>query len=354
MNRIRILSVSAALVFLVAAVSAESRHFGLPFLVHVDNKYGFMDANCRMVIPAQYAEALDFTDGLSAVKIGSKWGYIDQTGGVVIPALFAGAFHFSDGLASVRLDERSPLWGFIDRTGKVAIQPQFGMPLWFSEGLVADYAEKDGILNVPLGYAGKDGRYAIQLNEPGMEIEFLVGFSEGLARVSMRAKHPDGSIGPSTWGYIDHSGKWVIPRGFTAAGDFHEGLAAVAGKDGTWGYIDKIGKFVVPPRFESAREFSEGLAAVKQAGRWGWIDKFGEVTIKPTFDAKEVGVFHNGMAMVVHNRKVGYINTQGDIVVPENLNAGSEFTGGIAAIQDSSGYGVIDNAGKVVCRLMRE
>ena len=118
MKRIHISLVAAALVCMVIAAPAQNRHFGLPFLVSIDNKYGFMDSDCQMVVPAQYAEAFDFTDGLAAVKIGQKWGYIDRSGAVVIPAQFAGAFHFSDGLASVRLDERSPLWGFVDTTGR--------------------------------------------------------------------------------------------------------------------------------------------------------------------------------------------------------------------------------------------
>jgi WG containing repeat len=354
MKTIRISSIAAALVFVAIVASAQSRHFGLPFLVTIDHKYGFMDANCQMVIPAQYTEAFDFTEGLAAVKIGQKWGYIDQAGVVVIPAQFAGAFHFSDGLASVRLNENSPLWGFIDKAGKVVIQPQFGMPLWFSEGLVEGYGEKNKILNVPLGYVNKSGKYTIDLDEPGMEIEFLTDFSEGLAGVSMRPKHADGSVGKSTWGYIDYSGKWIIPHSLAGAGAFRKGLAPAAEQGMTWGYIDKTGRFVVAPRFEDAMEFSEGLAAVRVGGRWGWINPVGHVVIAPKFEEEGVGPFRNGMALVVHNRKLGYLNTKGDMVVPQNLDWGTEFTDGVAAIQDGLTYGVIDTDGKVVCRLKRE
>jgi len=235
MNRIRTLPFAAAILYAAIFASAQNRHFGLPFLVRIDGNYGYMDGNCRMVIPAQYGEAFDFTEGLAAVKIGQNWGYIDQTGAIAIPAKFAGAFHFSDGMASVRLDEDSPLWGFIDKTGRVAIPPQFGMPLWFAEGLVEGYGEKNKILNVPLGYVDKNGAYTIHLNERGMEIEFLTDFSEGLAAVSMRPKHPDGSVGESRWGYIDTGGQWIITRSFVAAGAFRNGLAAATPGNGTWG-----------------------------------------------------------------------------------------------------------------------
>jgi hypothetical protein len=292
---------------------------------------------------------MEFSEGLAAVKIGGKWGYIDQGGSLVIPPKFAGAWFFWEGLASVKLDERSPLWGFVDRKGDVVIQPQFGMPLQFSEGLVEGYGEKNKVMNIPLGYMNKTGKYIVRLDEPGFEIEVLLGFSDGLARVSMRPKHADGSVGPGKYGYIDHSGKWVIPRSFVAADDFHEGRAAVMGKDGTWGYIDKAGEFVIAPRFEAASEFSERLAAVRIAGRWCWINKSGEVVIQPMFEAEEVGAFRSGMAVLVHNRKIGYINTKGEMVIPQTLDDGSEFVEGIAHLEDRSGYKVINTSGNVIC-----
>jgi len=93
-----------AIVILLArptALGGREMHFGLPFLVAVDSKYGYMDANCRMVVPAQFDEAFEFTEGLAAVKAGDKWGYIDRSGKFVIAPRFAGAFHFANGLASV-------------------------------------------------------------------------------------------------------------------------------------------------------------------------------------------------------------------------------------------------------------
>jgi hypothetical protein len=101
------------------------------------------------------------------------------------------------------------------------------MPLSFSEGLVEGYGEENKILNVPLGYVNSGGEYVIRLQEPGKRIEFLAGFSEGLAGVSMQVQHPDGSIEPGMWGFIDHKGKWAIPPSYAGAGEFHEGLAAV-------------------------------------------------------------------------------------------------------------------------------
>jgi hypothetical protein len=47
------------------------------------------------------------------------------------------------------------------------------------------------------------------------------------------------------------------------------------------------------------------VAAIKLGGMWGWINKSGDIVIAPALEEEEVGVFRSGMAMVVHNRKLG-------------------------------------------------
>jgi hypothetical protein len=72
------------------------------------------------------------------------------------------------------------------------------------------------------------------------------------------------------WGYIDATGKEVIPGGFHAAGAFNDGLAPVA-TDARWGYIDVKGKLTLDALYDDARPFSEGAAAVERDGKWGYI-----------------------------------------------------------------------------------
>ena len=59
------------------------------------------------------------------------------------------------------------------------------------------------------------------------------------------------------------------------AGDFSEGFAEVK-LNGKYGFIDKTGREVIPCKYEAAGEFSEGLAAVKLNGKYGFIDKKGK------------------------------------------------------------------------------
>ena len=105
------------------------------------------------------------------------------------------------------------------------------------------------------------------------------GFFEGLARVLLADKWGSGK-----WGFIDKSGKEVIPFIYDGADDFCEGLVEVS-LDGKSGYIDKSGKEVIPCKYDNIRYhepgyFSEGLAEVRlDDSHWAWIDKKGKEVV---------------------------------------------------------------------------
>jgi len=56
-----------------------------------------------------------FADGMAAVRIGEKWGYLDAQGKLVIPPQFVGALPFHDGLGMVVFPGGQTGW--IDKTG---------------------------------------------------------------------------------------------------------------------------------------------------------------------------------------------------------------------------------------------
>jgi hypothetical protein len=151
-------------------------------------------------------------------------------------------------------------------------------------------------------------------------------FSEGLAAVEI------GGL----WGYIDKTGKLVIPAVFRQAGTFHEGLAAAqpaqngprqscAAPDGSnysfvqsYGYIDRGGRFVIPPGDEYAHDFSEGLAAVSLCRHTRFIDHSGKTVIAIPYDDADVTSFSHGLAEVSFGDSAGmhrgYIDKQGRLV----------------------------------------
>ena len=85
------------------------------------------------------------------------------------------------------------------------------------------------------------------------------------------------------YGYIDKTGREVIPCKYDDANDFREGLAKVQ-KSGKYGFIDKTGREVIPCKYDEAYATSEGQALAKKSGKWGAIDKTGREVVPFIFD----------------------------------------------------------------------
>jgi hypothetical protein len=183
-----------------------------------------------------------------------------------------------------------------------------------------------------------------------------------LYQVSSRDK------GRMRFGFIDRSGKLVIdfdrlPERTVAVGEFREGRAVIyLGKtkedvargymNYTVGYIDVTGKMIIVPRFDVARDFSEGLAYVEEdaQGFKGFINLEGKVVIKLDDDliAKD---FHDGRAAVgmsKGNRKWGYIDRSGRVVVERRYEFADDFSEGLAGVAVDRKYGFINKAGEMV------
>lgn len=97
---------------------------------YVDTRGNAIHPQLRQTID-EYADLVEprpFRDGLSCYWDYAKrrYGYFDKTGRIVIPARFTQAHDFSEGLAAVtEEDTREPSWGFIDTSGNYVIAPKF-------------------------------------------------------------------------------------------------------------------------------------------------------------------------------------------------------------------------------------
>lgn len=125
----------------------------------------------------------------------------------------------------------------------------------------------------------------------------VLPFSEGLAAVRSGEK----------WGFIDRSGRFVIPPQFNLVLEgFADGLARVYFSDYQVRFIDKTGKVVIQPQSNDVTTFSEGLAGIKINDQWGYMDKTGAIVIQPQFQAAKT--FSQGLAAIRLQYAWGYID----------------------------------------------
>jgi hypothetical protein len=107
------------------------------------------------------------------------------------------------------------------------------------------------------------------------------------------------------YGYADEKGNIAIKPQYEKAADFSDGLAAVqveAGNVKKWGYIDKTGKLVVPATYVlRPGKFSEGVAAVRIGDAdYDYESSFIDKTGKRLIENKKWAMngFHGGFAWV--------------------------------------------------------
>ena len=275
---------------------------------------------------------------LYSVALDYKTGFIDGQARLAIePQTLDRRGEFSDGMLMVAGPSgpaENTRYGYIDAAGRLAIPPRFERASDFHEGLA--YVEEKMWLEGPIGFIDETGRLVIPLRRQSD----VPRFSEGLAAVGL-----DGG-----YGFIDKTGKVVIEPRFSYAGDFSEGLAWVHTRDDKAGYIDKTGRFVIGPgdfKLTDDSNFSEGLAAVRMRGGVGYIDRTGRVRIPPRFQRGRP--FSGGMARVGVGGREGYIDRTGRLRVPARYDIARDFSEGLAAVEvRGRGYGYIDRAGRLV------
>ena len=316
-----------------------------------EKKWGYSTIDKNIVINPIYDSAELFREGLARVRLGDRIGFIDSSGKVVIPLTFEFAHDFYEGRALVCNGTRC---GFVDETGRMVIPAKYGMSPFgpnFRDGFaVVEYP------NGKSGYIDLMGREIT-----GARYDRAYPFSEGMARVAVEK-----DALTYNEGFIDKTGKEVIPLKYHDTADFSDGLALVTEKKGEGtisGYIDKTGATVIP--FDYGRlsmSFSEGLAFVNI----GWyahdrvIDRSGKVVFKYTGKYRWTGSgFHDGLARVSLDKKIGYIDKTGAVVIPMIYddydrydaplgNHAGDFSGGIAVVCLGNKFGLIDKSGKML------
>lgn len=208
--------------------------------------WGYTDPEGDLVIPARYAEAQPFHDGLAWVRRPDtdRWSLINLLGTTVIPPSFRAAHPFSDGLAWV-VGEGG--WTAIDATGAVHVAPNFAEVRPFRRGLAAVRREgwgavdRTGRIVVPTRYHG----FVTELAD-GQQVD---GFTdEGLAVVDVAGRR----------GVVDRTGTVLVPPSHAML-VIHPVAFLVASGAGRWGALDRRGAALIDPVHRDRAEVLEEI-----------------------------------------------------------------------------------------------
>jgi hypothetical protein len=93
--------------------------------LYLDGKWGYKNAEGKMVITPQFDRAEDFCEGLAGIVLNSKLGFIDEKGNIIISPQFDPGPRMHYFVNNMIIVGKNGKFGFIDKKGNFIINPQF-------------------------------------------------------------------------------------------------------------------------------------------------------------------------------------------------------------------------------------
>jgi WG containing repeat len=225
------------------------------------NKFTYVNTQGKFIVPLQFDDCEDFTEGRGIIELNNDYGCLDASGRCIVEPQFKYMGQYSNGLSHTALDDGQ--WGFIDLDGNMAISFKFEDATPFREGLAAVK------LNGKWGFINLAGDFVIdptydamntftncnynifasdEHKEQGLDESLTrnVGFFDGIARV----------VQNSMCFFIDVNNNFLTSQGFDDTYRFDNGQCLVksyTNEDWKIGFMDKSGQvqyFQVPTEYD--------------------------------------------------------------------------------------------------------
>jgi hypothetical protein len=173
-------------------------------------------------------------------------------------------------------------------------------------------------------------------------------FSEGRAWVREKKDGP--------WTLIDEKGN-ILKEGVEAEfiGKYVDGFAKLVDKNSFQdSYVNLSGDLVFPSgTFKEGHSFErDGLFSKRENGLYGYINENGEWVIPPIYDY--AFIFSEGLAAVKKSGKWGFVDKNGNMSIDFKFKTVTVFMSGICVISENGLYGLIDKKGRIIAEPVYE
>lgn len=190
--------------------------------VFSDNKAGFIDTTGNVIIQPKFANAYDFSEGLSAARINGTFGFINTKGEFVIKPKYDFVQSFKNGNAVFYRDGCA---GILDKSGNELFFENYSLIKFESDtkAFVTTHSKKMGMID-KMGNLIIDTAYT-----------FISGIFGAMVLCDVETFSPSGRIWVgSDVTVFDTTGKIIIPPGiYSGFSDFNNGVLSLSRRDST-------------------------------------------------------------------------------------------------------------------------
>lgn len=371
--------------------------------------WGYIDKKGNEVIPIKYETLGSFSNGLAYAKDPetNRYGFLDKTGKWALNPVYLDLLPF-DGYDGTWVKQTDAKWHFINKAGKdfgtlddkgtlykslynqgyaviekteypFVLIDKTGKELKIIDDCDGIYTYSDGIAGYKCKSNGKYGFVDLNGNKIiACDYDGFGAFSEGISKVDKKVD------GKTRSGYIDNKGNIILPILYDVAGTFRDGWGMIK-KDSNYFYVDRNGNLKDPPRrydelyefrsgfslgitkeknnnpktyyyinkqlkeefsvtYKEAYAFWDDVAVIKRDKEYELMNKKGEV-FKSLGSIDFMKFSSEGLLSIRDNRKWGFMNNKGEIVIAPKYDSCESFKYGYAKIKMGTKWGLIDRSG---------
>ncbi|MFN8549847.1 MAG: WG repeat-containing protein [Candidatus Obscuribacterales bacterium] len=317
-----------------------------------DNKVGFADESGNLVVPRNYLQVNQFSDGLAAVRFSGeksdskndseRWGYIDKSGKTVLPAIYTYADDFRKGITSVVINDFGAV---IDKKGNI-IRKSIEHSAPSRIGNLFSIKDENGFY----GMVDATGNYVVP---PQYEKIERIG-QDPQERYREREYDPDNLV---VWlngrcGLLDPSGKPLIPLNYESISTYNRGYATVMHK-GNYGMVDSRGNYLLEPKYKLITMYDDVIAALDHEKNWKLFDAAGKLLPTQIDGAIADGTqpwLNDGMGAVIIGDKCGYVNSKGAVAIQPRYDYAIRFSNGYGLVQQKGLWHYLDKTGNLATK----
>lgn len=312
-------------------------YYSGPINIKQSGKWGQIDVDGNMIVPARYDEVLEEDRKYILVRSGDKWGAYYINGEKLIECKYEKIKllfdSYGNSLLEVKLNGKT---GRIDSTGNIVIPIKYD---WIKDRII------DGVIPVFNGEITKNrwdgvtkktGKYGF-VNKEGNEIL------------------------PVQYDWVSeyyHYGVYLVFKGEVILDEKDK----VIEKKGKYGFVNLQGEEITPVQYDDAINFKSKMykpwdcktyqvpARVCQGDLWGLIDTLGKQIVPCKYNWID-GVIINGYTIFTindeeNNRKYGFLNVNTLVELPllyDSVNHFNRFMN--ASVMMYGKWGLIDSLG---------
>lgn len=249
--------------------------YGEKYFVVIDSgKQKLINKSGEDVLTSGFDEIVQIAYSGIIFKLNNKYGFMDYEGNVKIPANY-------DDLVEINND--------IFKFGK---EQKFGL-INIEENQLVDsiytgisYNKKANI------YIAEDDKFVSYILNSGFEVKLTGLLSEVNTDSGYMKINQDGEYKYYNFKFEQKNIQDILPSN----------KIFVSKKDGKFGFVNNKGNVVVDYIYDDALELNKyGYSAIKKDGLWGAIDRDGNIVIEPYYDLSEnlvidfIGKWHLGL-----------------------------------------------------------